>query len=77
MQILNEHKDIHLHHSGWFLCTYYLSPKKNVTVRNAHTAQCTVLCGILHKYANIYFIFLSLCKSLQKIVDLLEKKKSN
>ena len=50
MQILNEHKDIHLHQSSWFLCTYYLSPKKNVTVRNAHTAQCTVLCGILHKY---------------------------
>ena len=42
MQILNEHKDIHLHQSSWFLCTYYLSPKKNVTVRNAHTAQ---FCG--------------------------------
>lgn len=56
---LNEHKDIHLHQSSWFLCTYYLSLKKNVTVRNAHTAQCTVLCGILHKYASIHFIYFS------------------
>ena len=32
--------------STWFLCTWYLSPKKNVTVRNAHSH--TVQWGISH-----------------------------
>lgn len=39
-----------------------------------HSAQ---FCVEFYKYGNIYFIFLSLCKHQQKIVDLLEKKKSN
>ena len=45
------------------LCTWYLSPKKNVTVRNAHSTQCNeVFCiEVTEKYEKIVSLKNILC----------------